>query len=79
MNNPPISISDNESEKTSLELVIPSQSPPRPPSPGQSATRPQPPITPPVAGPSSQNSIPGEQPAPLSIPEPQYSFQPTRG
>ena len=70
MNDPPISTSDNESEKLGLELVIPTKSSPQPPSPGQSATHPQPPITPPVAGPSSQHSILSEQPAHSVPPEP---------
>ena len=39
-NDPPISESDNESDNLGLELVIPTQSSPRPPSPGQSASRP---------------------------------------
>ena len=39
-NDLPISESDNESDNLGLELVIPAQSPPRPPSPGQSALRP---------------------------------------
>ena len=47
-NDPPISESDNDSDQSGLELVIPAQSPPRPPSPGQSTpkkqTHPNPPI-----------------------------------
>ena len=57
--NPPISEYDNESDHLGLELVIPDQPSPRPPSPGQSAwrqtaqkaqtqTHPNPPIAPPV-------------------------------
>ena len=78
LNDPPISMSDQESEQLGLELVIPTQSSPRPPSPDQSATHPQPPITPPVAGPSSQPSIPSEPPAHSQVPEPQHSFRPTK-
>ena len=37
-NDLPISESDNESDELGLELVTPAQSPPRPPSPGQSAS-----------------------------------------
>ena len=39
-NDPPISESYNESDNLGLELVIPAQSSPRPPSPGQSTLRP---------------------------------------
>ena len=39
-NDPPISESDNESDNSGLELVIPAPSSPQPPSPGQSASRP---------------------------------------
>ena len=39
-NDPTISESDNKSDNLGLELVIPAQSSPRPPSPGQSASRP---------------------------------------
>ena len=39
-NDLPISESDNESDTSGLELVIPAQSSQRPPSPGQSALRP---------------------------------------
>ena len=54
-NDSPISESDNESDQSGLELVIPAHSSPRPPSPGQSAsgsqnppakTHPNPPIAP---------------------------------
>ena len=56
MNDPPISESDNESDTSGLEIVIPDQSSPRPPSPGQPASRSRsqsqthqnPPIAPPV-------------------------------
>ena len=53
LNDLPISESDNESDELGLELVIPAQPPPRPPSPGQSAppkkqTHPNPPIAPPA-------------------------------
>ena len=64
-----------------MEIVIPTQSSPQPPNPGQSATLPQPPTipSPPVAGPSSQPSIPSEPPAHSQVPDPRYSFQPTKG
>ena len=39
-NDPPISTSDHESDNSRVEIVIPPQSFPRPPSPGQSATHP---------------------------------------
>ena len=76
-NDLPISYSDNESETSGVELVISPQSSQRPPIPGQSATPSQPPSQP-VAGPSSQPSIPSEQPAHSQVPEPRYSFQPTK-
>ena len=77
INDLPIFMSDNESEQSGLELVIPTPSAPQPSSPGQSATHPQPLITP-VAGPSSQPSIPSDLPAHSEVPEPQYSLQPTK-
>ena len=40
VNDLPISESDNDSDQLGLELVIPAQSPPRPPSPGQSTRKP---------------------------------------
>ena len=73
MNDPPISTSDNDSDESDMELVIPIQSSPRPPSPGQSALRPSGslikthPLPPPasLAGPSgSQPSRSGTIPAP---------------
>ena len=57
LNDLPISESDSESDNSGLELVIPAQSSPWPPSPGQSASRPtgsqkhthlNPPLAPPV-------------------------------
>ena len=68
MNDPPISESDNESEQLGLELVTPAQPPPRPPSPGQSAspkkqTHPNPPIVPHVVPQGTQPSRSGQQPA----------------
>ena len=76
VNDPPISESDNESDNSGLELVIPATAPPRPPSPGhstlrsrsQTQTHPNPPIAPPVVPPSTQPSRSGHPPAP---PEPQ--------
>ena len=65
MNDLPISESDNKSDQSGLELVIPAHSSPRPPSPGQSApgsqnppaiTHPNPPIAPPVVQSGSQPS-----------------------
>ena len=72
MNDPPISESDNESDTSGLEIVIPAQPSPRPPSPGQSALRPSgsqmqthlnPPIAPPVVPPGAQPSRSGHPPA----------------
>ena len=77
LNDPPISHSDNESEKSGLEIVIPTPPSPRLPSPGQSATHPQPPNVP-VTGPSSPPSIPSDLPAHSEIPEPRYSLWPTK-
>ena len=77
LNDPPISHSDNESEKSGLEIVIPTPPSPRLPSPGQSATHPQQP-TQLVAGPSSRDSIMSEQPAHSSVLEPHYSLRPTK-
>ena len=71
-NDLPISESDNKSDTSGLEIVIPTQSPPRPPSPGQSASRPQgsqsqthpnPPIAPPVVPLGVQPSRSGHSPA----------------
>ena len=76
-NDLPISESDNESDTSGLELVIPAQPSPRPPSPGQSASRPSgsqmqthlnPPIAPPAVPPGAQPSRSGPPPA---QPEPQ--------
>ena len=86
MNDLIISESDNGSDNSGLELVIPAQSSPRPPSPGQSAlrpsgsqtlTHPNPPIAPPVVPLGAQSSGSGQQPA---RPEatPQYSLHPTK-
>ena len=77
LNDLPIPSSDNESETSEVELVIPPQSSQRPPIPGRSATPTQPPSQQ-VAGPSSQQSIPSDQPAHLSVPDPRYSFRPTK-
>ena len=71
-NDLPISESDNESDQSGLELVIPAHSPPRPPNPGQSAsgsqnppatTHPNPPIAPPVVQSGSQPTRSGPPPA----------------
>ena len=68
-NDLPISESGNESDTSGLELVIPAQSSPRPPSPGQSAlrtsgsqmqTHPNPPIAPPVVPQGAQPSGSGQ-------------------
>ena len=77
LNDLPISHSDNESETSGAELVIPPQSPKRPPIPGRSATPTQPPSQL-VAGPSSQPSMLSEQPAHSSIPDPRYSIRSTK-
>ena len=86
-NDPPISESDNESDNLGLELVIPAQSSPRPPSPGQSALRPSksqsqthsnPPIAPPAVPPGSQPSRSGQIPTQPEPPAPQYSLCPTK-
>ena len=71
-NDLPISESDNESDNLGLELVIPAQSSPWPPSPGQSALRPSgsqmqthlnPPIAPPAVPQGAQPFRSGQQPA----------------
>ena len=86
-NDPPISESDNESDKSGLELVIPAQPSPQPPSPGQSASRPSgsqkqthlnPPIAPPAVQPGAQPSRSGQPPARPEVPTPQYSLCPTK-
>ena len=72
MNDPPISESDNESDNSGLELVIPAHSSPRPLSPGQSAsgssrptvkTHPNPPPSPPAVHLGLQPSGSGPPPA----------------
>ena len=85
----PISESDNESDHSGLELVIPAQPPTRPPSPGLSASRqtvqkPQMqthlnlPIAPPVVPTGAQPSKSGQEPAMPEPPKPQYSLCPTK-
>ena len=74
-NDPPISESDNESDESGLELVTPTQPPPRPPSPGQSAspkkqTHQNPPIAPPAVPQGAQPSGPGPPPAGPEPPQP---------
>ena len=85
-NDPPISESDNESDTSALEPVIPALSPPRPPSPGQSTSRPiqpqkqthpNPPIAPPVAQSGMQPSGSGHPPA-QPEPQPRYSLCQTK-
>ena len=82
-NDPPISESDSESDQSGLELVIPAQPPPRPPSPGQFAlpkkeTHPNPPIAPPAIQQGSQPSRSGPPPAGPVPPQPRYSLCPTK-
>ena len=78
-NDPPISMSDNESDELGLELVIPAQPSPSPPSPGQSAlrpsrcqsqTHPNPPIAPPAVPQDVQPSGSGQPPARPEVPTP---------
>ena len=87
MNDLPISESDNESDKSGLELVIPAHSSQRPPSTDQSAsgsqnplakTHPNPPIAPPAVQPGSQPSRSGPPPAGPVDPTPRYSLCPTK-
>ena len=87
VNDLPISESDNESDMMGLEIVIPALSPPWPPSPGQSASRPQgsqsqthpnPPIAPPAVLPGAQPSGSGQPPVRPEHPTPQYSLHPTK-
>ena len=81
-NDPPISESDNESDHSGLELVIPAQPPPRPPSPGQSTPKKQthlnPPIAPPAVPQGVQPSGSGPPPAGPEPPTPRYSLCPTK-
>ena len=85
----PISESDNESDNSGLDLVIPAQPPTRPPSPDQSASRqtvqePQtqthlnPPIAPPWVPTGEQPSRSGQEPAMPEAPHPLYSLCPTK-
>ena len=87
MNDPPISESDNESDTSGLELVIPAPTSQRPPSPGQSASRPSgsqmhthpnPPFATPGAQLGTQPSRSGQPPARHEHPTPQYSLCPTK-
>ena len=86
-NDLPISESDNESDQSGLELVIPAHSTPRPPNPGQSAsgsqypsaiTHPNPSIAPPAVQLGAQLSRSGQHPAVPAIPVPQYSLRQTK-
>ena len=66
-----------------LELVIPAQPPPRPPSPGQSTqpkkqTHPNPPIAPPAVPQGVQPSGSGPIPAGPEHPVPRYSLRQTK-
>ena len=85
----PISESDNESDTSGLDLVIPDQPPTRPPNPGLSAlrklaqrpqkqTHPNPPIAPPVVPLGVQPCGSGQGPAMPEPPKPQYSLCPTK-
>ena len=83
-NDLPISESDNKSDTLGLELVIPAQPSPKPPSPGLSTLRPtgsqkqshlNPPIAPPAVQPGVQPSRSGQIPVPQ---KPQYSLHPTK-
>ena len=61
-NDLPISESDNDSDQSGLELVIPAHSPPRPYNPGQSASGSQNPLAithlnPPIAPPAVQSGL----------------------
>ena len=87
MNDPPISESDNESDTSGLELVIPAQTSPRPPSLGLSASRPtrsqkqthlNPPFAPPVVPLGAQPSGSDQPPAQPESPKPRYSLHPTK-
>ena len=82
MNDSPISESDNDSDQSGLELVIPAQPPPWPPSPGQSTPKiknhPNPPIAPPVVPQGVQPSRTGQNPAVPEPPVPQYSLHQTK-
>ena len=85
-NDLPISESDNQSDTSGLELVIPAQPPSRPQSPGQSALRPKSqkqthpnsPIAPPAVPPGVQPSGSGLGPALPETPQPKYSLHPTK-
>ena len=79
---PPISESDSDSDRSGLELVIPAQPPPRPPSPGQFTLKKQtqlnPPIAPPAVPQGAQPSGSGQQPAALAPPVPRYALRQTK-
>ena len=79
VNDSAISESDNESDKSGLELVIPAHSSSWPPSPGQSASRPSGPhlqadlnplIAPPVVPQGAQPFTASQQPARPTTPTP---------
>ena len=83
MNDLPISESDNEPDQSGLELVIPAQPPPWPPSPGQSTsgkmqTHPNPSIAPPAVPQGAQPSGSGQKPAVPEPPVPRYSLRQTK-
>ena len=83
LNDLPISESNSDSDQSGLELVIPAQPPPWPPSPGQPAspkklTHLNPPIAPPVVPQGAHPSRSGPQPAGPSPPQPRYSLHPMK-
>ena len=86
-NDLPISESDNDSDQSGLELVIPAHPSPTAPIPGHSAsgsqnpsaiTHPNPPIAPPAVQSGSQPSGSGPTPAGPVHPIPRYSLRPTK-
>ena len=82
LNDLPISESDSESDQSGLELVIPAQPPPWPPSPGQSTPKKQTHLNPPIALPAvpqgAQPSGSGQIPAIPEPPIPRYSLRQTK-
>ena len=84
LNNPSISVSDNQSDNLGLEIATPAKPPSRPPSPGQSAlrskmqTHPNPPIAPLAVPQGVQASGSGQGPAIPEPPKPRYSLCPTK-
>ena len=83
MNDLPISESDNDSDQSGLELIIPAQPPPQPLSPGQSTppkkqTHLNPPIAPPVGPQGAQPSRSRQTPVVSEPPVPRYSLRQTK-